>query len=249
MRRASSLYLERLREQGIDEGTINSRFYESEKSRLAAQIKAQETSLAQIGDWIRDCTVYAGTDGIVTSLPVREMSLIQSGETAAVISAGGEAGAEADVLTAIAPYIREGDPVEAVLTLRGREETYQGTVREVYGYALPDTSALGLSEYRVHVKVSLEGAEELLDKEGYGVDLNFLLYQKDDCLTVPADAVFETDGEHFVYQKERGRAVKRPVEVEYETGNAAVISGGLSEGDLVIGKVDEEGIYEGARVR
>lgn len=243
----SALYLESLREQGIDEGTINSRFYESEKNRLDAQIKAQETALEQIEERIGDCTVRAGADGIVTSLPVKEMSLIQSGETAAVIRDSREAGAEADVLTAIAPYIKEGDPVEAVLVLRGREETCRGTVRKVYGYASPDTSALGLLEYRVHVKVGLEG--ELLDKEGYGVELDFLLYQKDNCLTVPADAVFEADGEHFVYQKEHGRAVKRSVQVEYETGGLAVINGGLSEGDLVIGKADEEGIYEGARVR
>ena len=52
-----------------------------------------------------------------------------------------------------------------------------------------------------------------------------------------------------MYQIEDGRAVRKAVEVEYQTGIRTVITSGLGEGDLVIDQVDSEGIYEGARVR
>ena len=74
---------------------------------------------------IARCRVKAERDGIVTSLPVKEMSVIQAGETAAVINSREGMKAEADVLTNIAPYIKEGEPVEVTLQLRGRDEPLQ----------------------------------------------------------------------------------------------------------------------------
>lgn len=245
----SSRFLESLREEGIDQSTINSRFYNSELNQLTAQIQSRKTAVSQMEEQIARCRVKAERDGIVTSLPVKEMSVIQAGETAAVINSREGMKAEADVLTNIAPYIKEGEPVEVTLQLRGRDETFTGTVEKVYDYADRGTSALGLDEYRVHVRAALDDGEALAGREGYGVNIRFLLYHEQDCLTVPSGAVFQADETYFVYQIEDGRAVRKAVEVEYQTGIRTVITSGLEEGDLVIDQVDSEGIYEGARVR
>ena len=45
-------YLEDLKKEGIDETTINNRFYESEKSQLTAQIEAQKASISNLEDTI-----------------------------------------------------------------------------------------------------------------------------------------------------------------------------------------------------
>lgn len=103
----SSRMLKGLKEEGIDQKTINSRFYNSEVNQLTAQIKGKKTTITQLEDQIAHCQVKAECDGIVTSLPVNGMSVIQSGETAAVLNSREGAGAEADVLTSIAPYIKE----------------------------------------------------------------------------------------------------------------------------------------------
>lgn len=245
----SMQYLSSLNEAGIDQSTINERFYSSEKAQLANQIQAQETAIRQLEDQIGKCQVRAERKGIVAQLPVRELSVIQAGQTAAVINCREQAEAEADVLTNIAPYIKEGDPVEAVLKLRGKDQIYAGTVSQIYDYASKGTSSLGLDEYRVHIKAELTAEDDFSNKDGYGVSLKFLLYQRDDCLTLPSSAVFQVGNQYFVYQIRDGSAVKVPIQVEYQTGIRTVVASGLEEGAEVIDQADSEGIYEGAKVK
>lgn len=245
----SERQLKGLKGGGIDQENINDHFYNSQEDQLTAQIEAKKTLIAQIEDQIAKCQVKAECDGIVTSLPVKGMSVIQSGEAGAIL--GGMAGAEveADVLTSVAPYIREGSPVEATLKLRGRDETYTGKVTGIYDYASKGVSSLGLEEYRVHVKASLDGVGDIGAKDGYGVNLKFLLYSKADCLTVPSSAVFKTDGQYYVFEVKGGKAVKVPIQVEYQTGTKTVVSGGLKAGERVISQADSENVFEGAKVR
>lgn len=245
----SSRFLDGLKEEGIDQGTINSRFYNSEANQLSARIEAQKTQLSQLEDQIGKCQVRSDCGGTVISLPVSGMSVIQRGEPAAVLVSREGVQAEADVLTNIAPYIKEGSPVEAVLQLRGKDETFAGTVSQIYDYASKGTSSLGLDEYRVHVKVALDDAAALEGLDGYGVNLKFLLYSKEDCLTIPSSAVFKTDGQYYAYKIKGGKAAKTPIEVEYQTGARTVVTGGLEKGEKVIDQVDSEGIYDGAAVK
>lgn len=245
----SSRLLESLSEEGIDKDTINSRFYNSESNQLSAQIDARKTQLSQLEEQIGKCQVNAECNGIITSLPVNGMSVIQSGETAVVLGSREGVQAETDVLTNIAPYIKVGSPVEAVLQLRGKDETFPGTVRQIYNYASKRTSSLGLEEYRVHVNVSLDEETALEGLDGYGINLKFLLYSKEDCLTIPSSAVFKADGQYYIYKIKEGRAAKAPIEVEYQTGTRTVVTDGLDEGDQVIGQADLEGVYEGAKVK
>lgn len=245
----SSRLLEEYKSKGLDSVSINSLFYESEEKKLTAQIESQKTAISQLDDRITKCRVTAAQAGIVTALPVKDMSVIQEGETAAVLGGMEETSVEADVLTSAAPYLKAGSPARITLKLRGKNESYEGTVSQIYDYAEKGTSSLGFHEYRVHVKLSLKEPEALKGKEGYGVTVEFLLYNKENVLTVPSDAVFESDGQDFVYQVQNGKAVKLPVEVEYDTGIQAVIASGLQEGDSVIQKAGEEGIYDGVAVK
>ena len=66
-------------------------------------------------------------------------------------------------------------------------------------------------------------------------------------LTVPAAAVAMRDGRQVVYQIADDRAVEVPVTTGRKVGNAVEITGGLKEGDKVIGKVDEQ-IKNGSKV-
>lgn len=244
----SRRFLESLKAGGIDETTINGRFYESVEEQLKAQIKSQETTMEQLEDRLKKCVVAADRDGIVTSLPVKDMSYIQAGETAVTISGRGKVQAESDVLTSIAPYLTPGDKVTVILQLRNQDQMYGGTISQVYDYAAKGTSALGMDEYRVHVKVDMDENPDLEGKEGYGANIRFTLYQGDDKLVIPSSAVFELDDQKYVFVIKNGRAEKHPVEIEYRTASQAVIKEGLTEGEKVIDHVDSEEIYEGAKV-
>lgn len=244
----SRRFLESLKAGGIDETTINGRFYDSVEEQLRAQIKSQETTMEQLEDRLKKCVVTADRDGVITSLPVKDMSYIQAGETAVTISGRGKIQAESDVLTSIAPYLSPGDKVTVILQLRNQDQMYGGTISQVYDYAAKGTSALGMDEYRVHVKIDLDENTDLEGKEGYGANIRFTLYQGDNKLVIPSSAVFQLDDQNYVFVIKNGKAEKLPVEVEYKTSSQAVIKEGLSEGEKVIDHVDSEEIYEGAKV-
>jgi HlyD family secretion protein len=244
----SRRFLESLKAGGIDETTINGRFYDSVEEQLRAQIKSQETTMEQLDDKLKKCVVTADRDGIITSLPVKDMSYIQAGETAVTISGRGKIQAESDVLTSIAPYLTPGDKVTVILQLRNQDQMYGGTISQVYDYAAKGTSALGMDEYRVHVKIDMDENTELEGKEGYGANIRFTLYQGEHKLVIPSSAVFQLDDQNYVFVIKNGKAEKLPVEVEYKTSAQAVIKEGLAEGQKVIDHVDSEEIYEGAKV-
>ncbi|MDR7813633.1 efflux RND transporter periplasmic adaptor subunit [Lacrimispora sp.] len=244
----SRRFLESLKAGGIDETTINGRFYDSVEEQLRAQIKSQETTMEQLDDKLKKCVVTADRDGIITSLPVKDMSYIQAGETAVTISGRGKIQAESDVLTSIAPYLTPGDKVTVILQLRNQDQMYGGTISQVYDYAAKGTSALGMDEYRVHVKIDMDENTELEGKEGYGANIRFTLYQGEHKLVIPSSAVFQLDDQNYVFVIKNGKAEKLLVEVEYKTSSQAVIKEGLAEGQKVIDHVDSEEIYEGAKV-
>ncbi len=244
----SRRFLESLKAGGIDETTINGRFYESVEEQLKAQIKSQETTMEQLEDKLKKCVVTADRDGIITSLPVKDMSYIQAGETAVTISGRGKVQAESDVLTSIAPYLSPGDKVTVVLQLRNQDKMYGGTISQVYDYAAKGTSALGMDEYRVHVKINMDEDPDLEGKEGYGANIRFTLYQEENKLVIPSSAVFELADQKYVFVIKNGKAEKLPVEIEYRTASQTVIKEGLTEGQKVIDHVDSEEIYEGAKV-
>lgn len=244
----SRRFLESLKAGGIDETTINGRFYGSVEEQLRAQIKSQETTMEQLEDRLKKCVVAADRDGVITSLPVKDMSYIQAGETAVTISGRGKIQAESDVLTSIAPYLSPGDKVTVILQLRNQDQMYTGTINQVYDYAAKGTSALGMDEYRVHVKIDMDEGQTLEGKEGYGANIRFTLYQGEHKLVIPSSAVFDLNDQKYVFVINNGKAEKQPVEVEYRTASQAVIKEGLTEGQKIIDHVDSEVIYEGAKV-
>lgn len=240
--------LNELKKNGIDESAINAKFYDSSIEALTKEIQSQEIDLKQTEDKAADCRVASDRDGIITSIPVKDMSMVQTGTPAIYISGHNKLEAQAKVLTSISPYIKEGDPASVTLEARGRNHVYMGTVSKVNNFAEKGTSALGLDEYRVQVKVDLEDQGELLERDGYNVLIQFQLYRGENKLLLPINSVFTSDKKDYVFKIEKGKAVKTPIEAEYKTGTQAVIESGVGKGIKVIANVDEAGIYDGAAV-
>ena len=245
----SSAQFENLKNGEKDSDEINSSFYESERQALEASVNAQKTQIAQLEDRISKCDVRSNRSGTVSELPVKDQSVVQAGQTAAVIKSNdGNVYAEADILISAAPYISAGSPVRVRIRLRGSDEIYSGHVEEVYSYAEKGTSALGLDEYRVHVRALLDDEEKLSERSGYGADIEYCMYQSEDCLKLPVSAVFSEAEHYYVYAVSGGRAVKTEVVLAYKSSTDAVILSGIDEGTEVIDNADGEGIADGAKV-
>lgn len=135
-----------------------------------------------------------------------------------------------------------------MVNTRNQDQFYKGSIDKIYGYAQKGVSALGLDEYRVHVVINMDENQDLEDKEGYGANIRFTLYQGENKLVIPSSSVYETDDQSYVYVIEKGRVQKKQVEVEYKTSSQTVIKAGLKNGDRVIDHVDTKEVYEGARV-
>ncbi len=249
----SSRKLQELEAQGLDTEALNEHFYGSEERQLEAQIGQEEELVAHLEEQIGKCEQRADRDGRVISLPVKDMTTVQAGQVTVEIQGMEEDSAEADVLTSIAPYIRPGDPVEIRLHLRGNDKTCRGEITEVYDYAEKGTSALGMDEYRVHVRAKLSEALKAgpAGHEGYGIDLVFTLFDEDNVLVVPSGAVFRAEGRDYVYVVENGHAVRREITVLYSAAAVKALDEAESdvrEGEIVIDRVDTKGIYEGVKV-
>lgn len=252
----SKRQFEALKKEGLTDLDINEKFYQSTKDQLNALVQSEQTTMDQLDLKIQDCEIRAEADGIITSLPGKNLSMVQVGQELVVINQMSQGlTVESEVLTTIAPYLAPGDPVVVTLKLRGRDQTYQGTIAKIYDFASQSTSALGLNEYRVKVKIAVAepvgetAVSEMSLKDGYGVDVAFTLYRATDKLLVPAGAVFRFQNQDYVYTLEDSRAVKTAVQVEYKSGTQAVIVEGLTEQALIISNVDSEGIYDGVKVK
>ena len=75
--------LKKLQESGVGYEDLNRLYYESETARIKAALSAAEAEASFQKEQREKCTVMALEDGIVTDLPVKELSFITAGQPAA----------------------------------------------------------------------------------------------------------------------------------------------------------------------
>jgi HlyD family secretion protein len=70
--------------------------------------------------------------------------------------------------------------------------------------------------------------------DGYRIEAQFVLWQQDDVLQVPASSLFRYQQGWAVFVIEADRAVRRVVEVGQRNGLSAQILNGLKQGEQVV---------------
>ncbi len=126
----------------------------------------------------------------------------------------------------------------------------EAVVRRVEPIGFEDVSALGVEEQRVKViadMVSPHDQWQLLG-DGYRVDAEFILWQSEDSLQIPASALFRHDGGQAVFQVNNDVATLHRVETGASNGLATVVTSGLEEGDTVV-RHPARSLSDGSRVR
>ncbi|ARK32386.1 efflux RND transporter periplasmic adaptor subunit [Halalkalibacter krulwichiae] len=129
--------------------------------------------------------------------------------------------------------LAEGQDVRIASDMFPGEE-WQGSVHQI-GYFPIEDSLLGgetaMVQYPITVKIN-KGKTELL-KPGYQMIMNVVLEEKE-ALTIPSEAIEQTNEEAFVYVMEEGRTVKRNIEIGITERNVFEVTKGLSTDDQVI---------------
>jgi HlyD family secretion protein len=216
------------------------------------ELEAAETALRySVGGGDADTSETVGLKAPVASrvLQIHHKSegVVTTGEPLLEIGDSAALEVAVDVLSADAVRIRHGTPVR--LLRWGGPQPLDAVVRTIEPTGFTKISALGVEEQRVWVIADLVTPrvdwEQLGD--GYRVEAEFLLWQEDDVLQVPASALFRVGADWSVYAIERGKARLRTVNVGQSSGLATQVLGGLEAGETVILHPDDR-IGEGVRV-
>ena len=154
---------------------------------------------------------------------------------------------EVEMLSADAVRVHEGMTVRFLRW--GGEQALEGVVKRVEPTGFTKVSALGVEEQRVLVICDISSDYELwrVLGDGYRVEAEFVLWEEDDTLQVPASALFRSGEDWAVFSVTGGRAEVTPIELGARSGLAAQVLSGLAQGDLVV-IYPSDSVTDGVRV-
>ncbi len=204
--------------------------YDVEAARTALQYSAAEEN--NVSD--ETVAVKATTNGNVLNIYRESEGVVNAGEP--LMEIGDPSGLEiaVDVLSADAVRISPGTSV--LIQRWGGNGILEGEVRTVEPVGFTKISALGVEEQRVLVIIDITSPREMWQKlgDGYRVEAEFVLWEQDDILQIPASALFRHNDGWAVFVINNETAQRRPIELGQRGGFAAEIATGLDENDTVI---------------
>lgn len=203
--------------------------YRQARARLLNPGKASTAS--------KDCDcvlVYSPISGLVLRVRLESEGIVAAG--AAILEIGEPQNLEiqVDLLSEEAVGVRPGQ--RAVIQAWGGPADLAAVVRRVEPYGFTKTSALGIEEQRVNVRIDLTEPRERWRRLGHGyrVEPHIVLWESRDVLRVPISALFREHEDWAVFVDQQGRARLRKVSLGRENGIHAQILGGLEAGERVV---------------
>ena len=156
---------------------------------------------------------------------------------------------EIDVLSEDATSIIPG---MRVLFLRWgkNQQPLEGRVRTIEPVGFTKVSALGVEEQRVLIIADITSPYEEWSRlgDGYRVEAQFILWEEENVLQIPASALFRIQDAWSVFVLENGRAYRRILRIGQRNGLVAQVLDGLKAEEKVIMYPDNT-IKDGRRVK
>ena len=134
------------------------------------------------------------------------------------------------VLEADAGGLKEGQRAEVVLEAHPKR-VFAATVESVDPVAQQRLRWIPVQYFRTVLKLE-ETVPELM-KPGGRVHAEIYISEKENVISVPRQAVVDSEGTTSVFRFEKGRFVPVPVETGASAGGRILITSGLSDGDII----------------
>ena len=217
--------------------------YELEAARTALQYSAAVDS----GEPVEQVPVRSPIDGKILKV-VRECEgPVRTGDPLLEVGDPSALEVEVDVLSADAVKIKPG--MKVLFDRWGGDKPLEGQVRVVEPVGFTKVSALGVEEQRVLIISDFVSDPELWSRlgDGYRVEANFIIWQQENVLQIPASSLFRYNSGWAVFIIEGDRAVRREVKVGQRNGLTAQILEGVNVGELVINHPNDD-VDDGLRV-
>lgn len=192
--------------------------------------------------------VRSPIDGKLLAIHQECEGVVAAGQSLLVVGDTRSLEIETEVLSADAVKIKPGMRVE--FHRWGGDKPLLGRVRTVEPVGFTKVSALGVEEQRVLVisDITSDSTEWQSLGDGYRVEAEFILWEADDVLQIPASALFRFNDGWALFVMANGKAVLRMVKVGKRNGLAAQILERLTEGEKVITHPDNK-IDDGVAVK
>lgn len=218
--------------------------YELELAR-AALLRSKPLAVEDAEKW--QLRLHSPIDGLVMKVLQESETITQQGTPLLEVGDPRDLEIDIEVLTTDAVKIRPGQVVR--LKHWGGEKPLLAHVRLVEPSGYLKLSALGVEEQRVHVIAQFDTpyADRPTLGDGYRVEAEIVIWEKENLLKVPTGALFRDKGAAqpanddkpaadiwVVFVVENGLAVKRHIEIGRRNGLEAEVLSGLNESDLVI---------------
>ncbi len=141
-----------------------------------------------------------------------------------------------------APNVHAG--LKAWITLDAfKERKFSGTVRRVAPYVLD----IEKQSRTVDVEAVIDDPEMQVLLPGYSADVQVILDERKDVLTVPTNAILE-DSAVYVIPESGGRLEKRQIKSGLSNWEITEVLSGLQQGEFVVKSVDRKGVADGVDV-
>lgn len=206
-----------------------------QQSRLdsaLAQASGLAESLERLARKEQQLVVKSPVDGIILNLPVKEAQVLNPGDLAAAVAAPGQLEIKADLLSDDLGEVQVGQKAAVTAPVLG-QQVLTGQVKEIYPQAIEKESALGITQRRVPVIISLEETAHL--KPGYEVQVAIETSRATKVPLVPLEAVRTgADGQKQVMEVVDGRVKHRTVKTGSSDRDNIEIVSGLTPGGIIV---------------
>jgi HlyD family secretion protein len=184
--------------------------------------------------------VRSPVDGNVLAVAHESEGVVSPGEPLLEVGDPSLLEVEVEVLSSDAVKISQGTPVR--FERWGGDGDLEGVVRVVEPVGFTKFSALGVEEQRVRVLVDFTSPREQWERLGdqYRVEAVFIVWRGDDVLNVPSSALFRRGDGWATFVLDGDHVSLRAVEVGRSSGLRTQVTGGLSEGDVIVVHPDSD---------
>jgi RND family efflux transporter MFP subunit len=208
-------------------GVVSRAQYDDVEQQLVAaqsRVTAGNASLRTARDNVSYTDLYSNVAGAVTAKGAEPGEVVQAGQMIVQVA---QSGGKDAVFNVPAALIRQGRPPSVTVELADDPRiTAVGQVREVSPQADPTTGTYV-------VKVGLDDPPNTM-RLGATV-IGSITLGSERAASIPGTALIEIDGKPAVWVVDAtGKVAVRPVRVLRYEASAALVSGGLHDGDIVV---------------
>jgi len=217
------------------------------------ELEAARTILAysatkDTGQTVEHVDIIAPISGSVLKVYHKSEGVVDAGQPLIEVGNPKALEVEVDVLSADAVQIKKG--MRVLLHRWGGENPLEGMVRKVEPVGFTKISALGVEEQRVLVIADIVSEPEKWQRlgDGYRIEAQFILWEKNNVMQIPASALFRYGDDWGVYELKSGRAYLRKIKIGQRNGLVVQVLEGLTIEQTIILYPDDT-IKEGRRVK